>query len=159
MRPQKSDMNNTSDKNDKSLKSFNLCLRSKKILYFRALNNEDCELWSNYIERASSLKIKDIYRFLYTLGTSESQMTKVVSARHRQTGEDCAIKIVDKRTCHSGMLKSEIKILKKLDNEYIVKLYDLFETKKYLYIVMEKLSKQYIFVTYISCEIAQKNKK
>eukprot|EP01084_Bolivina_argentea_P305832 528366_1 len=35
------------------------------------------------------------------------------------------------------MLKTEIQILKKLDNPYIVKLYDIFETKKYLYIVME----------------------
>ena len=65
-------------------------------------------------------------------------MTKVVAAKHRTTNEDSAIKIVDKRLCDKKMLKTEIQILKKLDSEYIVKLYDLIETKKYLYIVMEK---------------------
>ena len=36
------------------------------------------------------------------------------------------------------MLNTEIKILKKLENPNIVSLYDIFETKKYLYMVMEK---------------------
>ena len=130
--------NNNNNSNDSKRRSFNLTLRSGKVLYFRALSIKQCDEWINHIERASTLKIKDIYRFLYTLGTSESQLTKVVAAKHRLTGEACAIKIVDKRTCHQGMLKSEIKILKKLDNPYIVTIYDLFETKKYAYIVMEK---------------------
>ena len=38
------------------------------------------------------------------------------------------------------MLKTEIQILKKLESPYIVALYDLIETKKYLYIVMELCS-------------------
>ena len=70
-------------------------------------------------------------------GTSESQMCKVVAAKHKTTNEDCAIKIVDKRNCESKMLKTEIQILKKLESPYIVNLFDIFETKKYLYIVME----------------------
>ena len=138
-----SSSNNSSGKssyNSDPRNRFELMLRTKKILYFRATSSVHCEKWCSNIERASVLKIKDMYRFLYTLGTSESQMTKVVSAKHKATGEDCAIKIVDKRTCDSKMLQSEIKILKKLDSEFIVQLYDLFETKKFLYIVMEKLS-------------------
>ena len=65
-------------------------------------------------------------------------MTKVVAAKHRTSNEDSAIKIIDKRMCDKKMLKTEIQILKKLDSPYIVSLYDLIETKKYLYIVMEK---------------------
>eukprot|EP01083_Nonionella_stella_P245161 852488_1 len=116
--------------------TFEIFIR-KHTLYFRAASPKQCSIWKQHISRAAKLKIKDVYRFLYTLGTSESQMTKVVAAKHRVSNEDCAIKIVDKRNCESQMLKTEIQILKKLDNPYIVKLYDIFETKKYLYIVME----------------------
>eukprot|EP01083_Nonionella_stella_P005007 14602_1 len=116
--------------------TFQLFIRKHQLL-FRAASPQQCLHWKQHIERASKLKIKDVYRFLYTLGCSESQMAKVVAAKHRTTGEDCAIKIVDKRSCESKMLKTEIQILKKLDNPYIVQLYDIFETKKYLYIVME----------------------
>eukprot|EP01084_Bolivina_argentea_P024800 46169_1 len=117
--------------------TFELFIR-KHQLFFRAASPQQCTIWKEHITKASKLKIKDVYRFLYTLGTSESQMTKVVAAKHRTTNDDCAIKIVDKRNCEAKMLKTEIQILKKLDNPYIVQLYDIFETKKYLYIVMEK---------------------
>jgi len=115
--------------------TFELFIRKHK-LYFRAASPKQCTKWTNAIQKASKLKIKDIYRFLYTLGTSG--MTKVVAAKHRTTNEDSAIKIIDKRMCDKKMLKTEIQILKKLDSPYIVSLYDLIETKKYLYIVMEK---------------------
>eukprot|EP00483_Globobulimina_turgida_P010682 UN10703 len=116
--------------------TFELFIR-KHTLFFRAASPQQCSIWKDHIAKASKLKIKDVYRFLYTLGTSESQMTKVVAAKHKTTNEDCAIKIVDKRNCESKMLKTEIQILKKLENPYVVQLYDIFETKKYLYIVME----------------------
>ena len=110
----------------------------KTTLYFRAPSPKECKIWTKQIQKASTLKIKDIYRFLSTLGTSESQMTKVVAAQHRTTNEDCAIKIIDKRTCDRKMLNTEIKILKKLRNPNIVQLHDIFETKTNLYIVMER---------------------
>jgi len=117
--------------------TFELFIRKYR-LYFRCASPKQCTNWTEAIQKASKLKIKDIYRFLYTLGTSG--MTKVVAAKHRTTNEDSAIKIIDKRICDKKMLKTEIQILKKLNNPYIVKLYDLIETKKYLYIVMEKCS-------------------
>ena len=126
----------SSSSNNNGNMTFELFIR-KHQLFFRAASPQQCSIWKEHIQKASKLKIKDVYRFLYTLGTSESQMTKVVAAKHKTTNEDCAIKIVDKRNCESKMLKTEIQILKKLDNPYIVQLYDIFETKKYLYIVME----------------------
>mmetsp|Transcript_26752 Transcript_26752/g.23562 ORF Transcript_26752/g.23562 Transcript_26752/m.23562 type:complete len:507 (-) Transcript_26752:266-1786(-) len=123
----------TSDDNGNM--TFELFIR-KHQLFFRAASPQQCSIWKEHIQKASKLKIKDIYRFLYTLGTSG--MTKVVAAKHRTTNEDSAIKIIDKRMCDKKMLKTEIQILKKLDSPYIVSLYDLIETKKYLYIVMEK---------------------
>ena len=109
--------------------NFELCTQHKR-LYFRAASPAQCSLWTEAIQKASKLKVKDIYRFLYTLGTSG--MTKVVAAKHLTTGEDSAIKIIDKRLCDKKMLKTEIQILKKLDSPFIVRLYDLIETKKYL---------------------------
>eukprot|EP01084_Bolivina_argentea_P267611 454319_1 len=116
--------------------TFNLLLRHKKRFQFKSQSAKLCTKWVNAIQKASTLKIKDIYRFMYILG--RSGMTKVVAAQHKITNEESAIKIVDKRMCDKRSLKTEIDILKKLDNEYIVHLYDVIETNKYLYIVMEK---------------------
>jgi len=96
-----------------------------------------CSRWTEYIERASTLSIKDIYRLRYKLGSSESQSAKVIAAKHRVSNEEFAIKIIDKRKCDLAMLEREIQILKQLSNPHIVELCDLFETRKYLYIVME----------------------
>eukprot|EP01084_Bolivina_argentea_P018985 35343_1 len=115
--------------------SFELCADNKSI-YFKADTQEQSSNWINSIEKASTLKIKYLYKFLHVLG--ESGMTKVVAAQHKTTNRESAIKIVDKRICDQKNLKTEIQILKKLDNKYIVQLHDIIETKKYLYIVMEK---------------------
>jgi serine/threonine protein kinase len=106
-------------------------------LNFRAVDGARDD-WVAHLEKAVHLKIKDIYRFLYTLGTSESQNTKVVAASHRTTGRDCAIKIVDKRLCDQKSLTNEIQLLKTLKSPHLVEMFDLFETKKYLYLIMEK---------------------
>eukprot|EP01083_Nonionella_stella_P061181 159496_1 len=111
-----------------------------KTYYFRAQSSNGCAQWMHHIERASTLRIKDIYRLRYKLGNNESQSATVIAARHRISHRDFAIKIMDKRTCNSQqkqMLYREIKILKHLHHEYIVELCDLFETRKYLYLVME----------------------
>eukprot|EP00483_Globobulimina_turgida_P012875 UN12899 len=62
----------------------------------------------------------------------------VVSATHRTSDAHSAIKIVDKRKFDKEKLRTEIQILRKIDSKYVATLYDLFETKKYLYIVMQK---------------------
>ena len=108
-----------------------------KNYYFRADSPNMCSRWTEYIERASTLSIKDIYRLRYKLGNSDSQSAKVIAAKHRVSNEEFAIKIIDKRKCDQQMLQREIQILKQLSNPHIVELCDLFETRKYLYIVME----------------------
>ena len=45
---------------------------------------------------------------------------------------------MDKRYIDKKMFKTEIQILKKIKSPHIVSVYDLIETKKYLYIVMER---------------------
>jgi len=110
--------------------------KRRKKYYFRADSPNMCSRWTEYVERASTLSIKDIYRLRYKLGNSDSQSAKVIAAKHRVSNQEYAIKIIDKRKCDQQMLQREIQILKQLNNPHIVELCE-FETRKYLYIVME----------------------
>ncbi len=47
--------------------TFELFIR-KHTLFFRAASPQQCGIWKDHIAKASKLKIKDVYRFLYTLG-------------------------------------------------------------------------------------------
>ena len=60
-------------------------------------------------------------------------------AVNRTTGEEYAVKIVDRKKCagKENMIQSEINILKKVKHEHIVQLYELFETEAKIYLVME----------------------
>jgi len=117
--------------------SFEILVRKKRY-QFRAPNEKECNSWTDKIQRASKLKIRDIYHFDALLGTNASGSTKVLSAKHRVTGEDVAVKVISKREYNSKMLSNEVLILKRLDHPHVVKLYDLFETKKNVYLVLEK---------------------
>lgn len=65
---------------------FEILIRKKRN-QFRAPNESECNSWTEKIQRASKLKIKDIYRFDALLGTNATGTTKVLSAKHRVTGE------------------------------------------------------------------------
>eukprot|EP01083_Nonionella_stella_P184125 667318_1 len=105
---------------------------------FRATSPQLCKEWIANIHRASNLTIYDVYRFGYELGSSNSCQSKVIAAKHKVSNQEYAIKIMNKQKCNDkATLQREIQILKKLKSPYIVELCDLFETSKYLYIVME----------------------
>lgn len=57
----------------------------------------------------------------------------------RQTGEEFAIKKVDKSKLKGkeSMIENEIAILNEIDHPNIVKLYEEYETEKYIYLVMD----------------------
>eukprot|EP00485_Elphidium_margaritaceum_P017010 CAMPEP_0202730048 /NCGR_PEP_ID=MMETSP1385-20130828/186445_1 /ASSEMBLY_ACC=CAM_ASM_000861 /TAXON_ID=933848 /ORGANISM="Elphidium margaritaceum" /LENGTH=936 /DNA_ID=CAMNT_0049396321 /DNA_START=47 /DNA_END=2857 /DNA_ORIENTATION=+ len=105
---------------------------------FRAHSPSVCREWIQHIERASTLTIYDLYRFRYELGNSSSSNAKVIASKHRVSNREFAIKIMNKKKCNDRKtLVREIQILKKLRSPYLVELSDLFESSKYLYIVME----------------------
>lgn len=65
---------------------------------------------------------------------------KVMSAKHRETGQTVAIKTIQKRKLDGPEIertKREVKIMSKLSHENIIKLYDVIETDHKLNIVME----------------------
>lgn len=64
----------------------------------------------------------------------------VVKATHKKDGKQVAIKCVHKLKMDAEdreMLRNEVEIMKMLQHDYIVKLYDVFESKEEMYIVME----------------------
>ena len=83
------------------------------------------------------------------MGQNPDGSTQVWAARHRVRGDDVAIKIISKRKYDPKALQNEVLILKRLDHPNVVKLYDLFETKNNVYLVMEKFCIYYLFFLYL----------
>eukprot|EP01084_Bolivina_argentea_P285254 489138_1 len=105
--------------------NFELFVR-KHCVYFRAKSSESGAKWINALQKASNLKIKDIYRFVYTLGQSKLAHSKVVAAIHRESNEHSAIKILRKKSLNKQKsVKNSIEIVKKIENKFLVRLYEL----------------------------------
>ncbi|XP_042079075.1 serine/threonine-protein kinase MARK2-like [Haplochromis burtoni] len=81
------------------------------------------------------------YRLLKTIG--KGNFAKVKLARHVLTGKEVAVKIIDKTQLNSSSLQKlfrEVRIMKMLNHPNIVKLFEVIETEKTLYLVMEYAS-------------------
>ncbi|XP_063800987.1 serine/threonine-protein kinase MARK2 isoform X7 [Pseudophryne corroboree] len=86
------------------------------------------------------------YRLLKTIG--KGNFAKVKLARHVLTGKEVAVKIIDKTQMNSSSLQKlfrEVKIMKVLNHPNIVKLFEVIETEKTLYLVMEYASGGEVF--------------
>uniref|UniRef100_T1JHC6 MAP/microtubule affinity-regulating kinase 3 n=1 Tax=Strigamia maritima TaxID=126957 RepID=T1JHC6_STRMM len=86
------------------------------------------------------------YRLLKTIG--KGNFAKVKLAKHLPTGKEVAIKIIDKTQLNPGSLQKlfrEVRIMKILDHPNIVKLFQVIETEKTLYLVMEYASGGEVF--------------
>ncbi|XP_077522508.1 MAP/microtubule affinity-regulating kinase 3 isoform X14 [Amblyomma americanum] len=86
------------------------------------------------------------YRLLKTIG--KGNFAKVKLAKHVPTGKEVAIKIIDKTQLNPSSLQKlfrEVRIMKMLDHPNIVKLYQVIETEKTLYLVMEYASGGEVF--------------
>ncbi|XP_028999085.1 serine/threonine-protein kinase MARK2 isoform X3 [Betta splendens] len=86
------------------------------------------------------------YRLLKTIG--KGNFAKVKLARHVLTGKEVAVKIIDKTQLNSSSLQKlfrEVRIMKMLNHPNIVKLFEVIETDKTLYLVMEYASGGEVF--------------
>ncbi|XP_023203820.1 MAP/microtubule affinity-regulating kinase 3-like isoform X2 [Xiphophorus maculatus] len=86
------------------------------------------------------------YRLLKTIG--KGNFAKVKLARHIPTGREVAIKIIDKTQLNPTSLQKllrEVRIMKNLNHPNIVKLFEVIETEKTLYLVMEYASGGEVF--------------
>nr|XP_046245897.1 MAP/microtubule affinity-regulating kinase 4 isoform X2 [Scatophagus argus] len=86
------------------------------------------------------------YRLLKTIG--KGNFAKVKLARHIPTGREVAIKIIDKTQLNpTGLQKlfREVRIMKTLKHPNIVQLFEVIETEKTLYLIMEYASGGEVF--------------
>ncbi|WKY08660.1 hypothetical protein Q1695_007862 [Nippostrongylus brasiliensis] len=89
-------------------------------------------------KRREGCSIRDRYEFRDVLGTGA--FSKVFLAECKQEpGHMVAVKCIDKKALKGkeDSLENEIKVLRKLRHPNIVQLYDTFEEKQYVYLVME----------------------
>ncbi|KAI9257241.1 kinase-like domain-containing protein, partial [Phascolomyces articulosus] len=82
------------------------------------------------------------YLLLQTLG--EGEFGKVKLGIHIETGQEVAIKLIKKDNIDSSTRMSkverEISVLRKVRHPYIVKLYDVIETERYIGIILQYAS-------------------
>ncbi|XP_039594911.1 serine/threonine-protein kinase MARK1 isoform X4 [Polypterus senegalus] len=86
------------------------------------------------------------YRLLKTIG--KGNFAKVKLAKHVLTGREVAVKIIDKTQLNPTSLQKlfrEVRIMKILNHPNIVKLFEVIETEKTLYLVMEYASGGEVF--------------
>lgn len=86
------------------------------------------------------------YRLIKTIG--KGNFAKVKLAKHIPTMKEVAIKIIDKTVLNPTSLKKlfrEVTIMKMLDHPNIVKLYEVIDSQRTLYLVMEYASGGEVF--------------
>lgn len=98
--------------------------------------------------KSSSMREQSIkqYKLLKTIG--KGNFARVMLARHMPTNSEVAIKIIDKTQLNPNSLEKlfrEVSIMKLLNHPNIVKLYEVIETEKTLYLVMEYISNGEVF--------------
>ncbi|VDO50842.1 unnamed protein product [Haemonchus placei] len=89
-------------------------------------------------KRREGCSIRERYEFRDVLGTGA--FSKVFLAECKQEpGHMVAVKCIDKKALKGkeDSLENEIKVLRKLRHPNIVQLYDTYEEKQYVYLVME----------------------
>ncbi|XP_076369716.1 serine/threonine-protein kinase BRSK2-like isoform X1 [Tachypleus tridentatus] len=81
------------------------------------------------------------YRLEKTLGKGQTGLVKL--GVHCVTGRKVAVKIVNREKLSDSVLRKverEIAIMKLIDHPHVLKLYDVYENNKYLYLVLEHVS-------------------
>lgn len=99
---------------------------------------------SSESKSSSSVREQQVkqYELLKTIG--KGNFARVMLARHLPTNSEVGIKIIDKTKLNTKSLKMlfrEVSIMKLLNHPNIVKLFEVIETEKTLYLVMEYITK------------------
>ncbi|XP_028252341.1 serine/threonine-protein kinase D3-like isoform X2 [Parambassis ranga] len=89
-----------------------------------------------------NVDISSVYQIFADEVLGSGQFGIVYGGKHRKTGRDVAIKIIDKMrfpTKQESQLRNEVAILQNLHHPGIVNLECMFETPEQVFVVMEKL--------------------
>ena len=124
--------------NDKKLYCFNIIFPSKERKYYVPDEKEYIK-WVESIRKVVHYSnLKDLYEIKGALGKGKFGLVKL--GVHKESGREVAVKIINKKLVGPvdvQQVKSEIDILKIAKHPNIIKLYDVFENEKFIYIIME----------------------
>ena len=123
---------------DKKLYCFNIIFPSKERKYYVS-DEKEYNKWVESIRKVVHYSnLNDLYDLKGDLGKGKFGLVKL--AIHKESGRKVAVKIINKKLVSEvdvQQVKSEIDILKIAKHPNIIKLYDVFENEKYIYILME----------------------
>jgi len=118
-----------------------ISLYDGKVLTLYPRSREICEHWEVALLKASKRKIGTYYGVTGIIGMGA--FAEVRLGYDKETGEQVAIKIMKKNKKDRELMKSvesEIHFIRKnIQNNYVVRTFDVFNTKDNLFIVMEYL--------------------
>ncbi|XP_043929401.1 serine/threonine-protein kinase D1 [Protopterus annectens] len=100
-----------------------------------SISVSNCQIQEN-------VDISTVYQIFPDEVLGSGQFGIVYGGKHRKTGRDVAIKIIDKLrfpTKQESQLRNEVAILQNLRNAGVVNLECMFETSERVFVVMEKL--------------------
>lgn len=84
--------------------------------------------------------ISEIGNYIFGKTLGEGNFARVKLARHRITGLEAAVKIIDKRAFDPSKLSKlsrEVRIMRLLNHPNIIELYEVIETETKIFLVME----------------------
>ena len=93
-----------------------------------------------FCDEAASAAVRDSYELSKELGSGTFSVVRL--GVHKPTGRKVAVKVIDKANVdvNKESLKTEIRILKEVDHPNIVKLLDVYESPRKVYLVMELMT-------------------
>ena len=110
-----------------------------RILYCKSEENR--EKWVTALQHAAHVvPIEEEYVIGKELG--RGRFSIVCECVHKVSGIHCAVKIIDKNTIEKDekeLLRTEIAVLKLVNHPNIIRMEGIYESKQYIYIVMEML--------------------
>ena len=134
-------------KQKKSSKKYNK--KQNIISLFQRIQNNFRQNYPKSVERFRKIKSKKprdkINNYIIGETLGKGAFGKVKLGKHIPTGEKVAIKIITKDLIDINKIKKEIKILQRIKHINIIQLYEIIETKKHLYIIMEYCSGKDLF--------------
>ncbi|KAG6952498.1 hypothetical protein JG688_00013296 [Phytophthora aleatoria] len=114
--------------------------REKRTVFARSLDAQ--KRWAAALRKATDKSsIEEVYNVGAQLG--RGRFSKVCEATHKCTGVKSAVKIIDKsklQPTEKELLRTEIAILKLVHHPNIIRLYDVYEDRQYIFIVTELVS-------------------
>ncbi|KAK1937738.1 putative myosin light chain kinase [Phytophthora citrophthora] len=114
--------------------------REKRTVFTRSIEAQ--KRWAAALRQATDkIAIEEAYGVGAQLG--RGRFSKVCEATHKHTGVKSAVKIIDKsklQPTEKELLRTEIAILKLVRHPNIIRLYDVYEDRQYIFIVTELVS-------------------